>query len=161
VGRNRGVIVTVAGPNGAEIAVPGTTHDRLARALRNYGDSTLPVRILAHKAVMFALGLVVKVDPAREVSEVLDGVRAAISRAFGFDARTFGQGVAVDEIAAVAHSVAGVVAIDVTELRRSDEPAMTLRARIFASPTQPSGAGIAAAELMTLDATTLKVGVMA
>ncbi|HJP89019.1 MAG TPA: putative baseplate assembly protein [Candidatus Limnocylindrales bacterium] len=161
LGPNRGVVVTVAGPDGSEVPVPGTTHDRLVRGLQKYGDSTLPVRVLAHRPVTFALGLAVKVDPLREVPPVLDAVRTAMLRAFSFDARSFAQGVAVDEVAAVAHSVPGVVAIDVTGLRRSDEPASTLRPRILVAPTQVSGAGIAAAELLTIDADALTIVVMA
>jgi hypothetical protein len=161
-GAHRGIVVTVAGPDGAEVRVDGEVHDRLLRSLTNFGDSTLAVRVVPYRKAAFALGMKVKVDPLAEVSVVLAGVRTATQAAFAFDARGFGDGVAIDEVDAVAHGVAGVVAIDVTTLRRLDQPTNPpVNPRLFAWPTAADASGLSGAELLTLDPVGLEIGVLA
>jgi hypothetical protein len=47
---------------------------------------------------------------------VLADVFQAVTEAFSFQARTFGQGVSVDEVAAIIQGVPGVLAVNVTNL---------------------------------------------
>ncbi len=101
-----------------------------------------------------------KVSADRLVDEVLNDVRAALIAAFAFDAREFGQPVSIDEVVAVMHRVEGVDAVDVNVLRRSDQPTPLVRPRLFASQPVVAGTDVLAAELLTLDAATLQIGVL-
>ena len=160
-GPERGVVVTVAGLAGARVVEGDPLHLRLVEALRTYGDPLLPLRVISYQPIGFYLSLDVKVDAAEEAKVVLEGVRTALVSAFAFDARSFGQSVSIDEVAAIAHGVKGVIAIDVTTLRRSDQPATPpLRPRLDAVPASVAGTHTDPAELLTLDTADLQVGTM-
>jgi hypothetical protein len=160
-GPARGVFLTVAGPGGAPVDPSGKTHKNLLGALRDYGDALVTLTIRSHTLATFRLSVNVKVAVDAVVDDVLDDVRAALEEAFGFEARRFGQPVSIDEIDAVIHRVASIEAVDVNVLRRSDQPVSpAVRPRLFASLPVMSGAAVSPAEVLTLDAATLAIGVM-
>jgi hypothetical protein len=77
-------------------------------------------------------------------------VEAALRQHFGFAQRDFGQNVSVDELAAVAHRVAGVQAVQVSRLYRQGQAA-GLVPRLYAALPVASLSGLPqAAELLTL-----------
>jgi hypothetical protein len=157
-GPHRGVAITVAGTDGVRVIEGSKLHDRLVAALRKSGDPLLRLRVLPHEARTFRLGLDVKVDEREEAPVVLAALKGALSAAFAFDARSFGQPVSIDEVAAIAHGVRGVVAIDITALRRSDGPAQPeVDPRLDAAVTSVGAAELIAAELLTLDEASLDV----
>ena len=160
-GPYRGIAITVAGPAGADVAIGSDLHDRLVRSLESFGDSTLAVRVLPYRQAVFTLGLKVKVDPTADLDGVLASVRSAALAAFAFEARAFGDGVAIDEVDAVAHSVAGVIAVDITALHRLGGVVASVVPRLFALPAAIEAGGVVGAELLTIDAATLDIGVMA
>ena len=98
-----------------------------------YGDPLLPLRMVSYRDARFALRLTVKVAADADAALVLPAIEALLKSAFGFAARSFGQGVSVDEVAAVAHGVSGVEAVQVVELHRSDAPTPPFVPRIFAT----------------------------
>ena len=159
-GPSRGVFVTVAGPGGAVIEPASKTHSSLIGALRTYGDELVTLTLKSYRNPLFRLSTNVKVSADRLVDEVLNDVRAALIAAFAFDAREFGQPVSIDEVVAVMHRVEGVDAVDVNVLRRSDQPTPLVRPRLFASQPVVAGTDVLAAELLTLDAATLQIGVL-
>jgi predicted phage baseplate assembly protein len=103
------VVVTAAFAGGERL-------DDLATAIRTHGDPHVQVLVLAGVTQTFRLALKVAVDPAYEADAVLAGVEAALRSAYAFEARDFGQPVFHSGIDAVAHSVAGVLAVDVDRL---------------------------------------------
>jgi len=77
-------------------------------------------------------------------------VEAGLRQHFGFASRDFGQSVSVDELAAVAHGIAGVQAVQVSRLYRQGQTAALLP-RLYAALPVASLAGLPhAAELLTL-----------
>ena len=156
----RGVFVTVAGPAGAAIAPTGKTHGSLLGALRTYGDERVTLTLRTYRQALFRLSANVKVSADRVVDDVLNNVRAGLLSAFAFDARDFGQPVAIDEVVAVMHRVEGVEAVDVNVLRRADQPTPVVRPRLFASQPVVAGSDVLAAELLMLDTATLQIGVL-
>ena len=58
-------------------------------------------------------------DPAYDQPTVQAQVSETITQAFSFAARSFGQGVSIDEIAATIQGVPGVVAVNVHGLQRT------------------------------------------
>ena len=112
------------------------------------------VRLLSYVPASFLLGLKVRRDPAYELAPLLAAVEAALRAHFGFDARALGQPVLQSDVIAVAHSVPGVIAIDLDFLYGGSEPfVQTLKSRqtrLLASRMRVSGGTARAAELLTL-----------
>ncbi len=151
-GPGRGVFITVAGEDGQAIPETSDTYHDLLEALHLYGDPLMPVRIQSYREARFGLRLSVKVAADADATLVPGAVEARLRASFGFAARGFGQGVSVDEVAAEAHAVAGVEAIQVLELHRSDTPLPAFVPRLFAALPEASLTGKPlAAELLTLD----------
>ena len=149
-GPARGVFLTVAGVAGARVEEGSATFNNLHGALATYGDPLVPLRLVNFRDVRFICRLAIKVDAAFEVETVRGAVATALRGGFAVAARQFGQPVSVDEVAAVAQAVAGVVAVQVLRLHRSDA-APGLVPRLFASLPVASLTGVpAAAELLTL-----------
>ena len=147
-GPGQGLFLTVAGVAGA--AVPATVRNNLQQALREYGDPLLPLRIENHRDARFHCRVALKIDAAFVAETVTEEVRQALRSAFSFDQRRFGQGVSVDEVAAVAQAVPGVVAAHVLRLYRAGE-APVRQPRLFAAlPVASPTASPQAAELLTL-----------
>jgi predicted phage baseplate assembly protein len=159
-GPSRGVFVSVAGPAGAAVDPAGKTHKSLLAALRKFGDALVTLTLKTYRQATFRLSANVKVSADRLTDDVLAEVRAGLLTAFAFDAREFGQIVALDEVVAVMHRVEGVEAVDVNVLRRFDQPTPVVRPRLFASQPVVTGTGVLAAELLTIDASLLQIGVM-
>ncbi len=152
-GEARRIAVTVAGPGGDTVAPGSTTHDNLLSAFRELGDPLVSVDLLSYLPAFFRLGLRVAVDPAHDPAAVLAAIEAAMRAAFAFEARDFAQRVARSEIAAAAHAVPGVIAIDTDFLYRETPPqaGQSLHPRLIARPGRlgPTGA-LLPAEILTL-----------
>jgi predicted phage baseplate assembly protein len=162
-GPARGMFVTVAGVGGAKVGLLTTeTGGRLLDSLRTYGDPLMPIRVENHRPITFRTRLAVKVDEAHVRDLVLAAVEVALREHFSFDKRDFGQGVTVDEVAAAAHRVDGVLAAHVVHLYR-EAPGVVpaLEPRLSASlPVVSLNAAPTPAELLTLSAAPLELGVM-
>lgn len=161
-GPARGVFITVAGVNGAVLVETDTTYRNLLNALRTYGDPLVPLHLLNYRPAAFHLRMSVKVAPEYEHDKVLPAVESALTDAFNFEHRDFGQDVTVDEVVAIAHTVVGVKAVHVIELFRDEAGAAPAReSRLSAAlPVASLNEIPDAAELLTLNGTTLNVELM-
>ena len=106
------ITITLAGSAGTPLSDSSPVLNNLWRALKANGDPHVNVLLLSYRAVSFRLGLKVKRDPAFELKPLLAAVEAALRAHFAFDARALGQAVMQSDVIAVAHSVPGVIAID-------------------------------------------------
>ena len=149
-GPARGMFLTIAGVDGAEVPETGDTFRNLSDALATYGDPLVPLRIVNHADARFRCRLSVKVLGEFEIDPVIKAVEDALRTHFDFARRRFGQTVSVDEVAAVAQAVRGVEAVHVSQLYRTDQsPALV--PRLFAAlPVASLHAVPTAAELLTL-----------
>jgi predicted phage baseplate assembly protein len=147
----RGVTLIVAGPQGEPLPPSSTTYQYLLAALQAGGDPYVPLMLVSYTPVTFRLVAALHPDPSRDPDQVLAAVEAALRARFAFDSRDFGQAVSVGEIFEVAQSVAGVVAVTLAQLYRSDEAP---------GPPPPQGLLVARnpTELLTLDAAPLGLG---
>lgn len=160
-GPGRGVFITVAGESGEAILDTSDTYRYLQDSLHRYGDPLMPVRIVSYRDARFKLRLTVKITADADAPLVLSAVELRLRSAFGFDARRFGQGVSVDEVAAEAHAVAGVEAVQVVELHRSEAPLPVFVPRLFAALPEAGLTGTPlAAELLALDAAPVTLELM-
>ncbi len=159
-GERRGVFVTVAGPGGAPVA-DGVV-ELLLGAIRKAGDPWVPLRVASFRPARFRTGFKLKVDPARSKEKVTAAVVAALRTGFGFEARDFGQQVALSDVIATIQNVVGVTAVDVDTLARTDGVGGSGLAAPLpcAVPQATSLSGTQAAELLTLDGGPIEPGEM-
>jgi predicted phage baseplate assembly protein len=157
-GHSRGVFVTVAGIDGADVADDSVLHGKLISAMHKFGDEFVPVRIAAYRPVAFRLAASVKVDAAYIEAKVLAAVEAALRSHFSFAARSFGQSVTLSEVFGVMQNVPGVVAVDINQLSRDGTG--TLTPFLPAHAPQPGDdASVPSAELLMLDPGPLDLGI--
>ena len=118
----RGVYVTVAGIDGGDVADKSDLQTTLIRKLQLAGDGRTPIRLHGYRRAYFRLSARIKVDVAGGYQQdlVFADVRSALATTFAFAVRAFGQAVSLSEVVAVMQNVAGVVAVDVRQLYRSD-----------------------------------------
>ncbi len=151
-GQVRGVFVTVAGPDGAEVKPDSDLYKNLLAAMQQAGDPFVPIRVQSYRPAFFRLAAGVKVHPDYLADRVLTAVEQALRAQFSFTGRQFGQPVALSEVVAVMQSVAGVDAVDVDKLYRFDDTSAGSKILLPAAAPQAGDTGtIAAAELLTLD----------
>lgn len=149
-GPARGVLLSLAGARGAQVAAGDALYASLRAALLAYGDPLVPLRMVGYRDARFRCRLAVKVLAGYDSARVLRQVEAGLREHFGFASRDFGQSVSVDELAAVAHGIAGVQAVQVSRLYRQGQTAALLP-RLHAALPVASLAGLPhAAELLTL-----------
>lgn len=154
----RGVFITVAGIDGA--AVDQKLHDTLLAATLKSSDARVPVTIKSYRPVTFKLAADVKVDPVYQQEKVLASIESSLRSDFSFAARTFGQPVTLSEVISSIQNVAGVVAVDVNNLFRSNQNP-SLNALLPAeAPRSGDDSSVLGAELLTLDPAPLALGVM-
>jgi hypothetical protein len=159
-GERRGVFITVAGPDGT--AVSEDVIDLLTSAIRNASDPFVPLRIMSFRAASFRTEFRLKYDPLFDKLLVSTAVTDALRASFGFAGRAFGQPVALSEVIASIQRVAGVVAVDVDQLRRTDfVGGFGLVATLPSSlPQADSLSNTLPAELLTLSSDPLIIGEM-
>jgi hypothetical protein len=115
-GPGRGVFLTVAGVNGSALPQGNPTLSNLVASLHNFGNPLIPITARSFLETLFGLSADLRYDPKYDAPTVKAQVLAALTQAYSFGARTFGQGVSVDEVAAVIQAVPGVTAVNVTDL---------------------------------------------
>ena len=120
-GEKRGVFVTVAGPDGAEIRSDSAVYANLLAAMRNAGDPHVPIRIKSYRSVTFRLAGRIKTLAEYRREKVLEEVETALRSDFSFDARAFGQPVNLSEVVGLIHSVDGVLAVFIDEMYRVEK----------------------------------------
>ena len=156
----RGVFITVAGIDGAEVADDAPLHGNLVSAILLSGDVHVPITIKSYRGVTFKLQANVKIDSDYIEANVLAAVEAALRDSFSFEARGFGQPVTLSEVFAVMQNVAGVVAVDINKLYRTDAAELLNSFLAAFAPRAGDDAAVLSAELLTLDAEPLELGVM-
>jgi hypothetical protein len=115
-GPGHGVFLTMAGVNGTALPPGNPTLTNLAASLHNFGNPLIPITAQSFLETLFGLSADLRYDPKYDAPTVKAQVLQALSQAYSFAARTFGQGVSVDEVAAVIQSIPGVVAVNVTDI---------------------------------------------
>jgi predicted phage baseplate assembly protein len=113
-GQGQGVFLTVAGVNGAALPPGNPTLTNLVASLRNYGNPLIAITVQSFVETLFGISADLKYDPAYDQPTVQANVLQALSQAYSFGQRTFGQGISVDEITTFIQNVPGVVAVNVT-----------------------------------------------
>lgn len=115
-GPGRGVFITVAAAGGSALPPGNPTLDNLITSLHSYGNPLIPINVQSFLETLFSLSADIKCDPAYDPDAVKANVLQQLRQSYSFNARTFGQGVSADEVAAFIQAVPGVIAVNVTRL---------------------------------------------
>lgn len=156
-GEKRGVFVTVAGPNGAEVKEDSKLYTNLLQAMKNSGNPLVPLQVKTYQAGLFRLVAALKLDPTYLSEKVLQQAEQKLRDTFSYAARAFGQPVHLSEVIAALQNVAGVVAVNITALYRSNE-IPERKTHIAAAMPVPSRTQVFPAEILTLDLQPLELG---
>jgi hypothetical protein len=162
-GSARTVFLTVAGAGGAAVPPGSALAESLTAALRRQGDPYVPLRVRSYRGAPFRIAATVKAESSRVASVVEVAILERLRAAFAFEARGFGEPVALSEAVSVIQGTPGVIAVDVDAFCRLDSPeggiwarlpaAMPSAARTFGGPI------VEAAELLVLDLRPLDIRV--
>jgi predicted phage baseplate assembly protein len=156
-GQRRGIFITVAGPEGAEVQSEDLA--RLVTTIKEVSDPLVPVTTQSYTSRTFQLDADVKIDSDYLDEDVLAAVDAALRAAFAFEARGFGQPVHASEVIALIQAVAGVIAVDLNTLFVTGEPELP-NPRLPAPIPRPGTMAVDPAVLLTLDPRPISLGVM-
>jgi hypothetical protein len=116
-GPGRGVFLTVAAAGGVALSTGNPTLGYLVASLHNYGNPLIPINAQSFLETLFSLEADLRYDPAYDPTAVAAAVRASLTQNYSFAARSFGQGVSADEVAAFIQAIPGVVAVNVNKLK--------------------------------------------
>jgi hypothetical protein len=123
--------------------------------MRAAGDRHLPLKVEGYRPASFGMAAKVEIDPDHIPERVKAAVSVALQEQFGFEARLFGQGVALSEVVAAVQSVPGVVMVDVDELYRITKEGEKEGSQPFLEADVPRAGeedgNVLPAELLTLD----------
>ena len=115
-GPGRGVFVTVAAAGGSALPTSNPTLDNLITSLHDNGNPLIPIHVQSFLETLFGLSADIKCHPGYDFDAVKANVLQQLRQKYSFNARTFGQGVSVDEVAAFIQAVPGVMAVNVIKL---------------------------------------------
>ncbi len=152
-GEARRITVTVAGDDGTTVPKNGKLAQALKQAYRDYGDPLVQFDLLSYTPVAFRIALKVAVEAGYDSEDVLSAVETALRAAYAFENRDFAQPVALSDVAATAHTVAGVSAVDIDRLYRESGPQSSVTDHnLLESRTARTvvPAGLQPAEILTL-----------
>jgi hypothetical protein len=143
------VHLTLAGAGSAPVDPATDLYQNLGQAIAAAGHTEQAVLMDSYQPLLFNVAARVLVDSEYSTPDVLVAVSGALTEAFSFDQREFGQAVLKSEVLAVIQDVEGVVAVDLDALYLSTQ-ASALSATLEAKRAVRDGATIAPAELLTV-----------
>ncbi|GAA0984490.1 hypothetical protein GCM10009555_058310 [Acrocarpospora macrocephala] len=94
----------------------------LAAALSAVAEPSLRLRLDTYQPLYFNLSARLLADPRRVHAEVEAAVRAALTAAFSFERRSFGQPVTTTEVITTIQRTPGVIFVDLDALHHFDRP---------------------------------------
>ena len=153
-GGRRLVYLAVAASDGSEFAPSSTILKNLRDAVAAYQDRRQPVLISTFVRASFDLAAKVYVSPRVVADDVETAVQTALTDAFSFERRTFGQPVTASEILTLIQAVPGVVAVDLDSLYvvpDSGTPATEYSSILEAQTVRVEGGQIVPPEILLLD----------
>jgi hypothetical protein len=150
------VHLTIAGIEGATVDPTSQLYLSLTGAIDTARDPVQQVRVSSYRPMTFNLVATVIIDKPRYVpADVLAAINTALLSTFSFDQRAFAQPVTAAEVITAVQAIPGVIATDLTQLYRSDDPSGASQTEpdpvLPASYAQLQNGTILAAELLTIN----------
>ena len=149
-GSSEQIHLTIAAASGEPVAPDSKTYQNLVAAIKALRDPGPPFAIATFEPRSFNLKARLRID-ARYLSEdVCAQVKSALLNAFAFEQRDFGQGVSAADVIALIQPIAGVIAVDLDRLHRTDKP-VALENYMDAAIARYTAGKITPAELLLIN----------
>ncbi len=130
----------------------GSVITKLKESLRTYGDPFVAFTVKPYRQAWFEIDGTVTIDPDHVSNVVMDAISVDLGQRYAFEARAFGQPVALSEVIAAIQAVPGVVAVDLDRFARTDHTLPAIQPRLIADrPAMGADGVVPAAELLLLD----------
>lgn len=156
-GRAQGVLLTIAGVEGASIPADSDLGKNFAGAVQSFRDSTVLVQIVNCVPRPFAVSVKLYCDQRVDKERVITAARAALEVRYAFRKMQLGEAVTASAIIALLQAIPGVLGVDLDYLHFSSQPA-TSEVRLAARAGHVDRDGVVfAAELLTLDTAALSL----
>jgi len=164
-GATQTVGITIADAAGNSPAQDSALLQNLARAVDAARTPGPPVIVGGFTLVLFNLTAALLIDPAYQADVVQRAVTTALTTSFSFGARAFAQSVSAAEVFAAVQSVAGVIAVTLTQLFVSTAPNGPLQpgppSLLQAQPARLAAGTLVPAELLLINPAGLTLTEMA
>lgn len=121
--------LTVADSTGDAVVSP--LYDNLFTAVEDARDPVREVILESFQPLVFFVAARILVENGYQWEKVKAVTEKALINAFSFDRRSFGQPVSAAEVLRVLHGVAGVEAVDLDKLYKTDPGTPSISASIF------------------------------
>lgn len=142
--------LTVASESGEAMPPKHPLLETLGKAIDGARDVTQPLLIGDHRPCRVKMALKLKAAPDRRFDDVKDALALRLRTALGRDAQGLAHPITSSGIMALAHSVPGVVAIDLDTLE--DDQGKSLKdGGLIALPARMAGKDVLPADLLMLD----------
>lgn len=113
-GEERMVHLTIAAADKGPVSE--TLAQNLVTAIKGVSHTTCPVRVSSFEPVYFNLTAGIRIRPDYLPEKVIARIKEDLLLAFGFDSRSFGQGITPAEVITGIQAVEGVVSVDLDNL---------------------------------------------
>ncbi len=147
-GERRIVHITVAAAAGGAVPDNSPLRINLRNAIAAASDPTQHFLIDSYQPLTFQAIVKVKIDAAYLTDKVMAAITSAVTSAFAFEQRSFGQPVTASELIALVQRIEGVVYVDLDALMCVEQPAM--QPPLIAQVAHWEGNVIKPAELLAL-----------
>jgi predicted phage baseplate assembly protein len=137
-GRRELVHITIAGVDDIPIDPSSDLYRNLLKALHNYGDPDLPVRVAVRELLLLVVSAKVYLQADYVWEKVVSDVRATLLDTFSFDRRELGQDAVLGEVLATMQAVSGVAYVDVDIFDAIPEKITDAGARRLRTPQEIS-----------------------
>ena len=149
-GEHRSVHLTVAAANGGAVLPNSKLSNNLRNAIEAACDPTQRFQIDSYTPLTFKCVGKVNLDARYLPDKVLAAIRTAVTQAYAFNQRAFGQPVTASELIALIQHVEGVVYVDLDSLHCVERPSM--KPPLIAQIAHWENGVIKPADLVTLSA---------
>ena len=158
-GRTRGILLTIAGPNGGIFQQTDQTVTDLIAALIINGSPYVPIQVVSYTPVLFEVGATIQIDTTQyDPTLVLAAVWQALSTTYNFQNQQLGYGLPQSQVIRTIQQVPGVIALELTQFNRQDQSTAPPLQQVLPAGSPINGLDTSAtaplpqgAELLTLD----------
>lgn len=119
-GEKQVVHITIATDDGSAIDTNAELYTNLVSAIAKAGQLYQTVIVENYSLLQFTVNAAIQVNSDYLFEDVSTDVTTALTEAFSFESRSFGQGVTPSEVIAVIQQVEGVVYVDLEKLDGKD-----------------------------------------
>lgn len=150
-GTVQGILLTVAGANGARIEADSDLGVKFLGAMNANRDPAVAVKVVNYQSRIFRAVLKIYYDDRYSGNTIEEAARVSLAARYSFAAMHLGEAVTSAEFLAILHEIPGVVGIDLDFLHFTDRPASRqIRLPATIGRIRKNGT-VRSAELITLD----------